>query len=426
MNNYYYECFSCKSQFTKQQIEDDLLYLCPKCGKAEKNKPLIGVLKIFYDYKSLRKEIDKKDFLDLTPGKFWLYPQLWPLDYSLIRGSVSIRGTNERQLESIKTVLLPLIKINYDNNEFLIFDDTRNPTLSYKDRASGLVALKALQLGIEEISAASTGNAGSSLAGICARLGIKSHIFVPENIPLGKRIQIQAFGANIYLVKGDYDQAFDLCLEISKAKGWYNRNTAYNPFTIEGKKSAAFDMFISLKGKMPDYIFVSVGDGVIISGIYKGLWEFKQLGWISKLPKLIAVQASRSDALVRYIKTKKFIYKTAQTIADSIHAGAPRNLFMAVNAVIKTNGYAISVADSEIIDAQKISAREFGILIEPAAAASLAGYLKLARTDKISPKAKSLLMFTGNGLKDQASLINWNDEPKAYSTDEWKQILKVK
>jgi threonine synthase len=426
MKQYYYECFSCKSQFTKHHIEDDLLYLCPKCGKAEKNKPLVGVLKIIYDYNSIRKELNKKDFLNFIPGKFWLYPQLWPLEYSSHGDSVSIKGITESQLDKIQTPSSPLIKIIHDKNELLIFDDTRNPTLSYKDRASALVAIKALQLGIKETSAASTGNAGSSLAGICARLGIKSHIFVPEKIPMGKRIQIQSFGANIYLVKGDYDHAFDLCLEISKARGWYNRNTAYNPLTIEGKKSAAFDMFIFLKGKMPDYIFVCVGDGVIISGIYKGLWELKQLGWINKIPKLIAVQASGSDALIRYIKSKKFIYKSAHTIADSIHAGAPRNLFMAADAVTKTNGLAVSVTDLEIIDAQRKSAKEFGILVEPAAAASFAGYLKLIQTKTISPKAKSLLMFTGNGLKDQQSLTTWNEEPKSLSPNEWKQILKVK
>jgi threonine synthase len=426
MKQYYYECFSCKSQFTKHHIEDDLLYLCPKCGKAEKNKPLVGVLKIIYDYKSINKEIDKNNFLKLTPGKLWLYPQLWPLDYSWKHGEISIHTATEQKLKYLQLTSSPLQEVTFKNNELFIFDDTRNPTLSYKDRASALVALKALQVGIKEISAASTGNAGSSLAGICARLGIKSHIFVPEKIPMGKRIQIQSFGANIYLVKGDYDQAFDLCLEISKAKGWYNRNTAYNPLTIEGKKSAAFDMFISLKGKMPDYIFVSVGDGVIISGIYKGLWELKQLRWISKIPKLIAVQASGSDALIRYIKSKNFIYKSAHTIADSIHAGAPRNLFMAADAVTKTNGLAVSVTDLEIIDAQRKSAKEFGILVEPAAAASFAGYLKLLKTKTISPKAKSLLMFTGSGLKDQQTLTTWNKEPKSLSPNEWKQILKVK
>ena len=426
MNHYYYECFSCKSKFSKQQIENDLHYLCPKCGKAEKNKPLVGVLKIIYNYNSVSEEIKKSDFLNLTPGEFWLYPQLWPLEYSLNNHSVSIKGITEQQLNSIKTISSPLIKTNYHGNDLLVFDDTRNPTLSFKDRASGLVALKAIQLRVKEISAASTGNAGSSLAGICARLGIKSHIFVPEKIPLGKRIQIQSFGANLYLVKGDYDQAFDLCLEISQAKGWYNRNTAYNPLTIEGKKSAAYDMFISLNGSLPDFIFVPVGDGVIISGIYKGLWELKQLGWINEFPKLIAVQASGSNALVRYIKQKKFVYKTTHTIADSIHAGAPRNLFMAADAVTKTNGFAVSVTDFEIIDAQKKSAGEFGLLIEPAAAASFAGYLKLLKTEIVSPKSRSLLMFTGNGLKDQQSLATWNDEPKSYSQDEWKRILKVK
>ncbi len=412
--------------FSWRQIEDKQHYLCPQCGKAEKNKPLVGVLKIIYNYSSVSEEIRKSDFLDLTPGEFWLYPQLWPLEHSMKGHLVSIKGITESQLESIKTTSFPLIKTKFRRNELLIFDDTRNATLSYKDRASALVALKALQLGIKEISAASTGNAGSSIAGICARLGIKSHIFVPEKIPLGKRIQIQAFGAKLYLVNGDYDQAFDLCLEISKVKGWYNRNTAYNPLTIEGKKSAAFDMFISLKGKIPDYIFVPVGDGVIISGIYKGLWELNQLGWIKKIPRLIAVQASGSNALVRYMKTKKFVYKPAHTIADSISAGTPRNLYMAANAITKTNGLAISVTDSEIIDAQRISAKEFGLLIEPAAAASLAGYLKLIKTKTISSKVKSLLMFTGNGLKDQQSLSTWNEEPKSYSPNEWKRILKVK
>ena len=426
MNQYYYECFTCKSKFSKQQIENDLLYLCPKCGKAEKNKPLIGVLKLRYNYNSISEEIKKNDFLNSTTGKFWFYPQLWPLDYTLKKDSISIKGITESQLDSIKIVSSPLVKVNHDKNELLIFDDTRNPTLSYKDRASGLVGLKAIQLGIKEISTASTGNAGSSLAGICARLGIKSHIFVPEKIPLGKRIQIQSFGANIYLVKGDYDQAFDLCLEISKAKGWYNRNTAYNPLTIEGKKSAAYDMFISLKGNLPDYIFIPVGDGVIISGIYKGIWELKQLGWIKEIPKLIAVQAEGSNALVRYIEKKKFVFKSAHTIADSIHAGAPRNLYMAADAVTQSNGLAVSVTDSEIIAAQKKSAREFGLLIEPAAAASFAGYLKLAKSKTISPKSKSLLMFTGNGLKDQQTLTTWNYQPKSYSQDEWKQILKIK
>ena len=245
-----------------------------------------------------------------------------------------------------------------------VMDETRNPTLSYKDRASSLVVLKAIEMGINEIATASTGNAGSSLAGICKRLGLKARIYVPKNIPDAKRKQIEDYGAKLEIVDGDYDKAFDVCLEDSKKNNWYNRNTAYNPLTIEGKKSAAYDIFISTKGNIPDVIFIPVGDGVIISGIYKGFKELLTLDWIDKLPKLIAVQSTGSDALVRYLETGKFEFKPANTIADSISAGAPRNLYMAADAVKESNGFAIAVTDEEILSAQKEFKKETGIFCE--------------------------------------------------------------
>ncbi|PIQ11533.1 MAG: threonine synthase [Ignavibacteriales bacterium CG18_big_fil_WC_8_21_14_2_50_31_20] len=282
-------------------------------------------------------------------------------------------------------------------------DETRNPTLSYKDRASSLVALKAIELGINEIAAASTGNAGSSLAGICARLSLKSHIYVPKNIPNAKRIQIEAYGANIVVVDGDYDFAFDKCLEDSKTNNWYNRNTAYNPLTIEGKKSAAYDIFIQTNGKIPDVIFVPVGDGVIISGIYKGFSELLKLGWIEKLPQLIGVQSEKSDAVVRYINNNEFVYKPATTIADSISAGAPRNLYFAVNAIKESFGEAISVSDKNILQSQKEFIVETGVLCEPSSAATYAAYKIFLDENRLQNKTV-LLLITGNGLKDVESL----------------------
>ncbi len=415
MEKYFYKCFNCGNELTAKQVEENFIYLCPTCGKAEKNQLLTGVLKVEYDYAELKKKLSREKFLKLSAGQFWLYPELWPINFE--NGVLDIN-----HLDRIRLISDPYFELNYCGKSFSVFDDTRNPTLSFKDRASSLVAVKAIELGITEIAAASTGNAGSSLAGICSRLGIKSHIFVPENIPSAKRIQIQAFGANIYLVKGDYDQAFDLCLEISSVKKWYNRNTAYNPLTVEGKKSAAYDIFISTKGNIPDIIFVPVGDGVIISGIYKGFWELLQLGWIDKLPQLIAVQSQGSNALVRYLSSKKFEYKPAHTIADSISAGAPRNLFMAADAVIQTKGEAIEVTDEEIINAQKIVAQHFGVLIEPSSAASFAGYLKYLDM-KREDSHKALLMFTANGLKDLNSLSKWNAAPSIKSAEEWKSIL---
>jgi len=417
MKNYIYKCFNCKKEYSAKLIEDNFHYLCPDCGKAEKNKPLEGVLSLEYDYEQIQKKLSKDDFLTLSPGKFWLYPDLWPINFTKFDDTILNRlALPEDQLQSFR----------YNDEEISLMDETRNPTLSYKDRASFLVALKAKELGIKEISAASTGNAGSSLAGICSRLGLTAHIFVPSSIPSAKRIQIQSFGANIYLVDGSYDDSFDLCLEVSKEKKWYNRNTAYNPLTIEGKKSAAFDIFISSKGELPDAIFIPVGDGVIISGIYKGFYDLKKFDWIEKIPKLIAVQADGSDALVKYLDSGKFEFKPAETIADSICAGAPRNLYMAADAVKSTNGKAVSVSDEEILAAQKIIANQFGILAEPSSAASFAGYIKLSEKGEIAAKEKVLMLITGNGLKDITAMEGWNEIPQSRSYSEWKDFFSMK
>jgi threonine synthase len=426
MNHYFYKCFDCDSRFSIEEIEPLFRYLCPKCGKAGKNQPLKGVLWVEYDYEKLKRKLGRGDFLNFPCGEFWHYPPLWPLDYREEKGKIIIRGVTERQSSRIRLNTQPLLEYKIDERQIMFFDDTRNPTLSYKDRASIIVAVKALQMGIKEIAAASTGNAGSSLAGICARLGLKAHLFVPETIPTAKRLQIQSFGAGIYLVKGDYDQAFDLSLEISKKKGWYNRNTAYNPLTIEGKKSGAYDIFIACGGKVPDVVLVPVGDGVILSGMFKGFWELLQFGWIEKLPRLMAVQSEGSDALVRYLDTGQFEYRPALTVADSICAGAPRNLYMAAHAVRESNGKAVTVSDDEILQAQKFLAQQTGLLVEPAAAASLAGYQQLKSQGIISDSQSGvLLMMTGNGLKDVEALKQWNPTPDARTMEEWEKRMKI-
>jgi len=195
---------------------------------------------------------------------------------------------------------------------------------------------------------------------------------------------------------------------------------------LKEKKSAAYDIFISSKGKLPDTIFIPVGDGVIISGIYKGFYELKKLGWINEIPKLIAVQAEGSNALVRYVEKGSFEFKPAETIADSISAGAPRNLYMAADAVKSTNGEAVSVSDEEILSAQKFIANQFGILAESSSAATFAGYLKLSEATEIISKEKVLLLITGNGLKNTTAMEKWNKIPQSHSSSEWKGIFRIK
>ena len=417
MSEYNYKCSSCNKEYDAQEIESDFIYLCPACGKTLKNKPLEGVLTIEYNYHDLREKLDRESFLNLPPGRFWLYHDLWPLYMINLPEKILSRLALPQDL---------LLEYKLDGSNVLLLDETRNPTLSYKDRASSLVALKALELGVNEISAASTGNAGSSMAGICAKLELNSNIFVPSSIPDAKRVQVQSFGANLFMVNGSYDEAFDLCLEVSAKKKWYNRNTAYNPLTIEGKKSAAYDIFISSKGASPDLIFVPVGDGVIISGIYKGFRELYELGWIDRIPKLIAVQSTASDALERYLDPGRFEFKSAYTLADSISAGAPRNLYMAADCVKKTGGKAISVTDTKILAAQKIIAQKTGILAEPSSAASLAGLLKMREAGEIAWNEKVLLLITGNGLKDVSALHTWNEKPPVKNVSQWKSYFGLK
>lgn len=421
MSHYYYICSDCKKEYPAFQIEKDLIYLCPSCGKAERNQPLKGVLRIKYDYRDIKRKNFREKLLNSKAGQIWNFPEVLPLEFDNFKNKFPL--IDEHRLESISLNSNPVIKLNYISSNLFAFDDTRNPTFSYKDRASILVALKAIQLGIKSVSAASTGNAGSSIAGICARFGLKSNIFVPKTIPESKRIQIQSYGANIFVVDGTYDDAFDLCLDVSSKKKWFNRNTAYNPLTIEGKKSAAYDVFISFKGRIPENIFVPVGDGVIIGGLYKGFLELFEIDLIDKLPKLIAVQSTGSNAVVRYFKTKQFKFQNAETIADSICAAAPRNLFMAAEAISESQGFAIEVTDEEILLAQREVIQNFGIFVEPSSASSFAGFKKALESGLINSDDTSLLMFTGNGLKDLQSLKRWNEPPLVKKYDEWLNEL---
>ncbi|MCD6374885.1 MAG: threonine synthase [Caldisericaceae bacterium] len=401
-NHYLYQCSHCQQTFSAGEIEGNFIYLCPNCGKTEKNAPLKGVLQVVYDYASFALKTGRDEFLKLPAGQPFLFPDLWPLDYDQQSGD--LKGLSRTLVQNLTLPENQLLNFEFQGQSFKVLDETRNPTFSFKDRASILVVLKALQLGIGEIGAASTGNAGSSLAGICARAGLQARIWVPEAIPQAKLLQIAAYGAKVHKVAGDYDLAFDQSIEICQQNGWYNRNTAFNPLTIEGKKSAAFDIFLQTQGQLPDLIFVPVGDGVIIAGLYKGFNELFELGWIDRLPRLIAVQSTGSDALVRFLNEGVFKFKPAQTIADSISAGAPRNLFLAVQAVEKTQGLALAVTDQQILKAQAILAQKFGLLAEPAAAASFAGFLKMTEQGALSPVQQSLILITGNGLKDVRAL----------------------
>ncbi len=394
-----YQCSDCGRQIPAGEI----IYLCPDCSaKQLPDRPPLGVLKVIYDYKAL----SELSFGKLMEDQFL---QLLPVDHS----------SSFPNLRVGQTPLYEIHALDGQVSDFQLFlkDDSQNPTFSFKDRASALVSAFAKENGIDTIVAASTGNAGSSLAGICAAQGQQAIIFVPATAPKAKLTQIMMYGATLLPVAGNYDQAFDLSIQATKRFGWYNRNTAYNPLTIEGKKTVSFEIFGQLHEQVPDFIFVPVGDGVIISGVYKGFEDLLQMGIIEKMPVVVAVQAAGSCNLVENIGKEEFRIFPSETIADSISVDIPRNFNMAADYITKYQGLTVMVSDDNILRASSILAKNTGIFTEPASAAAFAGFLDFKNRFLIPKASTNVVLRTGSGLKDLQAVQPLFEIPLPVSPD---------
>ena len=393
-NEFTYKCVNCGDSFPNEGI----LYLCPHCSKLNKSgEALKGVLRLVFPYALIKRKLElNANYLEENN-----YLCLLPLKSLSSLPPMQVGNT-------------PLYKVEMEeNNSSSVYlkMDSLNPTFSFKDRASALVSAFAKENGIDTIIAASTGNAGSSLAGICASQKQKAIILVPENAPKAKLTQVLMYGAKLIPVKGTYDDAYDLSLKLTEKHNLYNRNTAFNPLTIEGKKTVSFELVQQLKGA-PDKVFVSVGDGVILAGVYKGFEDLLEVGLISKMPQIIAVQAEGSSNLIDNL-TREAVFSPAHTIADSISVDIPRNFFMARDFLIRYSGIGIKVSDQQILSASVDLARNFGVFAEPAAAAAYAGLSKYKSENKIGQEERIVVLITGNGLKDIGSVSSQIHFPEA-------------
>lgn len=285
-------------------------------------------------------------------------------------------------------------------SDLYVKNDGVNPSGSYKDRASQLIVAEANRLGIAEIVCASTGNAASSLACLCASAGKKAVIFAPAKAPLAKLVQIKIHGAELHEVDGTYDDAFARALVYSETHACLNRNTGYHPFTIEGKKTAGLEIFIQMGG-VPDWIVVPVGDGVILAGIHKAFVDMKRTGIIDRLPRLLSVQNETSDAITSYWETGDYHDALKpQTVADSISVKTPSNAHWSVRALKETVGRSLRVSDEEILNDQSELARLCGVFAEPSCSATLSGLKAALREGWILQGESCVLLITGHGLKD--------------------------
>ncbi len=374
---------------------------CPACG---------GNLDMVWDFDDLRRLIDRDAIDRSTDDSLWRFHPLLPLHDDFGPPPLRVGGTPLYETAALAR------RVGIER--LYVKDDTGNPTASFKDRASLVAALRAKECGIATVACASTGNAAASLAGIAAALGMESIIFLPADAPPAKLTQIRIAGARIFRVRGSYDDAFDLCEKAAARFGWYSRSTGVNPYTVEGKKTAAFEIARALRWETPDVVIVPTGDGNILGGIGKGFFQMKELGWIERVPRLIAVQAEGASPLVTAFETNGAVKPIrAKTVADSISVGHPRDAVRALAMLKETNGAALAVSDGAILEAIRTLASHTGIFAEPSAAASLAGAEEALRRGLVGKNERVVLLVTGHGLKDVAATSSLLPMPPEIDAD---------
>ncbi len=369
-------------------------YVCTDHGNE-------GILDIRYDYARIAGSWTKAD-LDANRNRtMWRYRPLMPVRPDAPVPPLTVGGTPMYDAAPLAADL--------GIARLWVKDEGRQPTASLKDRASAMAVVKAQEREAEVITTASTGNAAAALSGICASVGQKNVIFVPKTAPEAKIAQLLAYGSTVALVNGNYDAAFELCLLAAEEYGWFNRNTGFNPFMTEGKKTAGLEILEDLEWNPPDAIFVSVGDGSIIGGVHKAMKDAVGLGWIEKVPRIYGIQSDGSDFMVQAFESGEDVLTkapiSAATLADSISADLPRDRIKAMAAVTETNGAYIRVSDDDILAAVPVMARGSGVFAEPAGAAAYAGLVEAVNRGLVTATDEVVVLSTGNGLKDIAGAM---------------------
>lgn len=383
---------------------DETEYVCPDCGDE-------GILSVHYDHDRIARSFDRSRLAADDRRSIWRYEPLLPVTPESPRTPLTVGWTPLYRPEQLER--------HVGVGALYVKDDGRNPTASLKDRASAIAVSRALAQKRNIVSTASTGNAASSLAGLCASLGLPCVIFVPEDAPPAKISQLLVFGSKVFAVRGTYDDAFDLCLTACNRFGWYCRNTAYNPYMAEGKKTVVLEICEQLDFDPPDWVVISAGDGCITDGVGQGINDLHELKLIPRMPRIAAIQSEGSAAIYNAWKsgTENVVPVTPTTIADSISVGKPRDAVKALRAIRRTDGVAVTVTDEAILEAGRLLGRMAGVFAEPAGATPLAGVLELVSKGVIKKTDRVALVVSGNGLKDAAGASKGAGRPTPVQPD---------
>jgi threonine synthase len=385
------KCISCGAEYP----DDEIIYTCRQCD---------SILEVICQPKV------SKDVFRCRKSTMWKYKEFMPVDPS---GIVSLDegGTPFCKCDKLGKEL---------GVELYVKVEGSNPTGSFKDRGMSVGITKALELGVDTVGCASTGNTSASLAAYAARAGLKCAVLLPAGkVALGKLAQAMFHGAQVISVRGNFDQALEAITTLALEGQLYLLNSI-NPYRLEGQKSIGFEIVDELGWKSPDRIILPVGNAGNISAIWKGITEFYEAGFIDDLPRMTGIQAEKAAPIARAVwdgRDDIIPVENPETVATAIRIGAPVSAKKAINAIYESDGLAETVSDQEILSAQKLLARTEGIGVEPASAASIAGLKKLINSGKIDRKEQIVCVVTGHVLKDHQVAINACEDPVEVDAD---------
>ncbi|MGQ4892819.1 MAG: threonine synthase [Candidatus Njordarchaeia archaeon] len=361
---------------------DSSISECPFCG---------GILTVEYNYSEISKKISK-EVLSGRPNDISRYRELLPLEFGDIYRSIMMgeAGTPLISLLNIPKIL--------NVSSLFIKNETMNPTGSFIDRGVVLEIINAKKLLKKSVTAVSTGNLGVSVASYANRAGLKANIIIPTKIEIGKLYQLLTYDVNFIPVENE--AKIQKVIESTDSNSYIIKPA--NPFFMEGEKTIAFEIIEQLNWDQPDYIIIPMGTGSLLFNIWRGLKELKKVGLIENLKtKLVGVQIEGCDPIVKAFNVKEFKSDLSSNlvIAD-LCIKKPSHGQLALNALYDSKGKAVSVNDLEILEALRLFARSEGIIVEPAAATTLAAYKKMLDENIIGRKDTVVLLITGGGLKN--------------------------
>ena len=372
----------------------NLLYECPNCGYS---------LDVFYNYQEVnRQSVEEaiEHFRDM-----WDFAELLPI-------------RQRKHIISMKEGGTPLISSKLQLGcQAYWKDETRNPTLSFKDRPNTVGISVAREFGCTDVSIASTGNGGASLAAYAVQAGMKCHVCIPESTPQGKVVQQIYHNADMILCRGDYGDSFKRNKALSEKNHWANMTSTYlNPYTVEGDKTIAYEIFSQLGRIVPDWILVPLGAGAMLTGILKGFEELRILGIADRVPRMMGVQATGCSPIIdAWIDGNDNVlaWGECKTIAGAIAdplTGYEKDGDRTLASIRKSKGCGIKVRDEEIVEGLKELATVDALFVEPASATVVAAIKQAVKEDVIKPQDIVVGIVTAHGLKDVDELAQIAEE----------------